>query len=146
MKFLLGKKGLDPKINVPSQSFCSLAVIILAYVAKFDKAMQHFVIMARLQKINWYFYYLLRTNKELFKFQILKQNLTKFRDQKYIYIYYYYFFKDFLQSQMGGIDKTIILIYSYEFIIFQMLRNGAWDQCMSALEPPVKDKLSKYQV
>ncbi|XP_038724018.1 transportin-1-like isoform X2 [Tripterygium wilfordii] len=28
----------------------------------------------------------------------------------------------------------------------QMLRNGAWDQCMSALEPPVKDKLSKYQV
>ncbi|PPD89628.1 hypothetical protein GOBAR_DD13442 [Gossypium barbadense] len=27
----------------------------------------------------------------------------------------------------------------------QMLRNGAWDQCMSALEPPVKDKLSKYQ-
>ncbi|KAK3193287.1 hypothetical protein Dsin_024597 [Dipteronia sinensis] len=28
----------------------------------------------------------------------------------------------------------------------QMLRNGAWDQCMSALEPPVKDRLSKYQV
>lgn len=28
----------------------------------------------------------------------------------------------------------------------QMLRNGAWEQCMSALEPPVKDKLSKYQV
>ncbi|KAK4775281.1 hypothetical protein SAY86_010216 [Trapa natans] len=28
----------------------------------------------------------------------------------------------------------------------QMLRNGAWDQCMSALDPPVKDKLSKYQV
>ncbi|XP_062175927.1 transportin-1 isoform X2 [Alnus glutinosa] len=28
----------------------------------------------------------------------------------------------------------------------QMLRNGAWDQCMSALEPPVKEKLSKYQV
>ncbi|GAV77247.1 HEAT domain-containing protein/IBN_N domain-containing protein/HEAT_EZ domain-containing protein [Cephalotus follicularis] len=28
----------------------------------------------------------------------------------------------------------------------QMLRNGAWDQCMSALEPPVKDKLSKYQL
>ncbi|XVE67197.1 hypothetical protein DITRI_Ditri08aG0140800 [Diplodiscus trichospermus] len=28
----------------------------------------------------------------------------------------------------------------------QMLKNGAWDQCMSALEPPVKDKLSKYQV
>ncbi|KAB2094927.1 hypothetical protein ES319_A01G000700v1 [Gossypium barbadense] len=28
----------------------------------------------------------------------------------------------------------------------QMLRNGAWDQCMSALEPPEKDKLSKYQV
>ncbi|KAL7206996.1 hypothetical protein ACSBR2_019648 [Camellia fascicularis] len=28
----------------------------------------------------------------------------------------------------------------------QMLRDGAWDQCMSALEPPVKDKLSKYQV
>ncbi|GLT75276.1 hypothetical protein SLA2020_470120 [Shorea laevis] len=28
----------------------------------------------------------------------------------------------------------------------QMLRNGAWDQCMSALEPMVKDKLSKYQV
>ncbi|XP_044489332.1 transportin-1-like isoform X2 [Mangifera indica] len=28
----------------------------------------------------------------------------------------------------------------------QMLRNGAWDQCMSVLEPPVKDKLSKYQV
>ncbi|KAG4918631.1 hypothetical protein JHK85_056912 [Glycine max] len=27
----------------------------------------------------------------------------------------------------------------------QMLRNGAWDQCMSALEPPVKEKLSKYQ-
>ncbi|KAK2974298.1 hypothetical protein RJ640_026859, partial [Escallonia rubra] len=28
----------------------------------------------------------------------------------------------------------------------QMLKNGAWEQCMSALEPPVKDKLSKYQV
>ncbi|KAL5788948.1 hypothetical protein ACOSP7_005897 [Xanthoceras sorbifolium] len=28
----------------------------------------------------------------------------------------------------------------------QMLRNGAWDQCMSALEAPVKDRLSKYQV
>ncbi|KAK4746628.1 hypothetical protein SAY87_025665 [Trapa incisa] len=28
----------------------------------------------------------------------------------------------------------------------QMLRNGAWDQCMSALDPPVKDKLSKYRV
>ncbi|PIA56714.1 hypothetical protein AQUCO_00700814v1 [Aquilegia coerulea] len=28
----------------------------------------------------------------------------------------------------------------------QMLRNGAWEQCMSALDPPVKDKLSKYQV
>ncbi|XP_010256339.1 PREDICTED: transportin-1-like [Nelumbo nucifera] len=28
----------------------------------------------------------------------------------------------------------------------QMLRNGAWEQCMSLLEPPVKDKLSKYQV
>lgn len=27
-----------------------------------------------------------------------------------------------------------------------MLRNGAWDQYMSALEPPVKEKLSKYQV
>ncbi|KAK3006542.1 hypothetical protein RJ639_017697 [Escallonia herrerae] len=27
----------------------------------------------------------------------------------------------------------------------QMLKNGAWEQCMSALEPPVKDKLSKYQ-
>ncbi|OVA15964.1 HEAT [Macleaya cordata] len=27
----------------------------------------------------------------------------------------------------------------------QMLRNGAWEQCMSTLEPPVKDKLSKYQ-
>ncbi|KAF9600199.1 hypothetical protein IFM89_005023 [Coptis chinensis] len=28
----------------------------------------------------------------------------------------------------------------------QMLRNGPWEQCMSALEPPVKDKLSKYQI
>uniref|UniRef100_A0A2P2MHJ9 Uncharacterized protein MANES_11G097900 n=1 Tax=Rhizophora mucronata TaxID=61149 RepID=A0A2P2MHJ9_RHIMU len=28
----------------------------------------------------------------------------------------------------------------------QMLRNGAWDQYMSALESPVKEKLSKYQV
>ncbi|KAK8622254.1 hypothetical protein V6N13_117177 [Hibiscus sabdariffa] len=28
----------------------------------------------------------------------------------------------------------------------QMLRNGEWEQCMSALEPPVKDKLSKFQV
>ncbi|KAK9132591.1 hypothetical protein Scep_012119 [Stephania cephalantha] len=28
----------------------------------------------------------------------------------------------------------------------QMLRNGAWEHCMSALEPPVKDKLAKYQV
>ncbi|KAA8535967.1 hypothetical protein F0562_028445 [Nyssa sinensis] len=28
----------------------------------------------------------------------------------------------------------------------QMLRNGGWEQCMSVLEPPVKDKLSKYQV
>ncbi|KAK4486439.1 hypothetical protein RD792_009117 [Penstemon davidsonii] len=28
----------------------------------------------------------------------------------------------------------------------QMLQNGAWEQCMLALEPPVKEKLSKYQV
>lgn len=28
----------------------------------------------------------------------------------------------------------------------QMLKNGAWEQCMSALEPPVKERLSKYQV
>ncbi|CAN1276351.1 TRN1 [Linum perenne] len=28
----------------------------------------------------------------------------------------------------------------------QLLRDGAWDQYMSALEPPVKEKLSKYQV
>ncbi|KAK6130104.1 hypothetical protein DH2020_036154 [Rehmannia glutinosa] len=28
----------------------------------------------------------------------------------------------------------------------QMLKNGAWEQCISALEPPVKDKLLKYQV
>ncbi|KAL0393479.1 UNVERIFIED_CONTAM: Transportin-1 [Sesamum latifolium] len=28
----------------------------------------------------------------------------------------------------------------------QMLKNGAWEQCMSALEPPVKDRLLKYQV
>ncbi|KAJ9189516.1 hypothetical protein P3X46_000799 [Hevea brasiliensis] len=28
----------------------------------------------------------------------------------------------------------------------QMLGNGGWDQYMSALEPPVKEKLSKYQV
>ncbi|KAF7127709.1 hypothetical protein RHSIM_Rhsim11G0193600 [Rhododendron simsii] len=28
----------------------------------------------------------------------------------------------------------------------QMLKDGAWDQCMSALEPPVKDQLSKYKV
>lgn len=28
----------------------------------------------------------------------------------------------------------------------QMLRNGAWEQIVSALEPPVKDKLSKYQI
>ncbi|KAF4382452.1 hypothetical protein G4B88_011404 [Cannabis sativa] len=28
----------------------------------------------------------------------------------------------------------------------QMLVNGAWDQCMSVLEPPVKERLSKYQV
>ncbi|KAK7256032.1 hypothetical protein RIF29_29464 [Crotalaria pallida] len=28
----------------------------------------------------------------------------------------------------------------------QMLRNGAWDQCMYVLEPPIKEKLSKYQV
>ncbi|XP_068659068.1 transportin-1-like [Aristolochia californica] len=29
----------------------------------------------------------------------------------------------------------------------QMLQNGAWEQCMSALEPPVKEKLlAKYQV
>jgi transportin-1 len=27
----------------------------------------------------------------------------------------------------------------------QMLKNGDWDQCMSVLEPPVKDKLAKYQ-
>ncbi|KAM7258081.1 hypothetical protein ACFE04_013822 [Oxalis oulophora] len=27
----------------------------------------------------------------------------------------------------------------------QMLKNGAWDQCMSVLEPPIKDKLAKYQ-
>lgn len=28
----------------------------------------------------------------------------------------------------------------------QMLRNGGWDQCISSLEPSVKEKLSKYQV
>ncbi|XP_073306992.1 transportin-1-like [Primulina huaijiensis] len=28
----------------------------------------------------------------------------------------------------------------------QMLKNGAWEQCMSALEPPVKERLSMYQV
>ncbi|PON45056.1 Armadillo-like helical [Parasponia andersonii] len=28
----------------------------------------------------------------------------------------------------------------------QMLVNGAWDQCMSSLEPPVRERLSKYQV
>ncbi|XP_028113616.1 transportin-1-like isoform X7 [Camellia sinensis] len=28
----------------------------------------------------------------------------------------------------------------------QMLRDGVWEQCMFTLEPPVKDKLSKYQV
>ncbi|KAL1569023.1 Transportin-1 [Salvia divinorum] len=28
----------------------------------------------------------------------------------------------------------------------QMLKDGAWEQCMSALEPPVKDKLRKYQL
>lgn len=28
----------------------------------------------------------------------------------------------------------------------QMLVNGAWEQCMSALEPPVKERLSKYQI
>ncbi|KAK6117102.1 hypothetical protein DH2020_049147 [Rehmannia glutinosa] len=28
----------------------------------------------------------------------------------------------------------------------QMLKNGAWEQCISALEPPVKDKLLKYQL
>ncbi|PON89933.1 Armadillo-like helical [Trema orientale] len=28
----------------------------------------------------------------------------------------------------------------------QMLVNGAWDQCMSSLEPPVKERLSNYQV
>ncbi|KAL4565465.1 hypothetical protein LXL04_029561 [Taraxacum kok-saghyz] len=26
----------------------------------------------------------------------------------------------------------------------QMLKNGAWEQCMSALEPPVKERLSKF--
>ncbi|KAG8374854.1 hypothetical protein BUALT_Bualt10G0038900 [Buddleja alternifolia] len=29
---------------------------------------------------------------------------------------------------------------------WHMLKNGAWDQCMSALEPPVKEKLLKYQM
>ncbi|CAA0820530.1 Transportin-1 [Striga hermonthica] len=28
----------------------------------------------------------------------------------------------------------------------QMLKDGAWEQCMSALEPPVKDKLLRHQV
>ncbi|XP_022985794.1 transportin-1-like [Cucurbita maxima] len=28
----------------------------------------------------------------------------------------------------------------------QMLRNGGWEQCISSLEPSVKEKLSKYQV
>ncbi|CAN6438973.1 unnamed protein product [Victoria cruziana] len=28
----------------------------------------------------------------------------------------------------------------------QMLRNGAWEQCMSTLDPAVREKLSKYQV
>ncbi|KAK4400660.1 Transportin-1 [Sesamum angolense] len=30
--------------------------------------------------------------------------------------------------------------------VCQMLKNGAWEQCMSSLEPHVKDKLLKYQV
>ncbi|GJV85122.1 transportin-1-like protein isoform X1 [Tanacetum coccineum] len=30
--------------------------------------------------------------------------------------------------------------------VSQMLKNGAWEQCMSALEPPVIEKLSKYKV
>ncbi|KZV42117.1 Importin beta-2 isoform 2 [Dorcoceras hygrometricum] len=34
------------------------------------------------------------------------------------------------------------VLYGYK----QMLKDGAWDQCMSALEPPVKQRLSKYQV
>ncbi|KAJ4700596.1 transportin 1 [Melia azedarach] len=28
----------------------------------------------------------------------------------------------------------------------QMLGDGAWEQCLSALEPPIKEKLSKYQI
>lgn len=28
----------------------------------------------------------------------------------------------------------------------QMLGNGQWEQCVSSLEPAVKDKLSKYQI
>ncbi|XP_010526881.1 PREDICTED: transportin-1-like [Tarenaya hassleriana] len=28
----------------------------------------------------------------------------------------------------------------------QMLRNGAWEECMSALDPPVKERLARYQV
>uniref|UniRef100_A0A5K0V8N9 Uncharacterized protein n=24 Tax=Nymphaea colorata TaxID=210225 RepID=A0A5K0V8N9_9MAGN len=27
-----------------------------------------------------------------------------------------------------------------------MLGNGAWEQCMSTLDPAVREKLSKYQV
>ncbi|XP_051114674.1 transportin-1 isoform X2 [Andrographis paniculata] len=39
-------------------------------------------------------------------------------------------------------DDVCQVVHGYK----QMLNNGGWEQCMSALEPSVKDKLLKYQV
>uniref|UniRef100_A0A2P2MHL4 Uncharacterized protein LOC103444905 isoform X1 n=1 Tax=Rhizophora mucronata TaxID=61149 RepID=A0A2P2MHL4_RHIMU len=50
----------------------------------------------------------------------------------------------FLKKCAALIDNLVSLVD--HDILLQMLRNGAWDQYMSALESPVKEKLSKYQV
>ncbi|XAR59860.1 hypothetical protein NMG60_11015852 [Bertholletia excelsa] len=47
------------------------------------------------------------------------------------------------QIRSEDLQKEVCqVLHGYE----QMLRDGAWDEYMSALEPPVKDKLSKYLV
>ncbi|KAL2924969.1 Transportin-1 [Bienertia sinuspersici] len=44
--------------------------------------------------------------------------------------------------------KQAVLVMEMEKLGFwdKMLGNAQWEQCLSSLEPPVKDKLSKYQI
>ncbi|EEF41114.1 conserved hypothetical protein [Ricinus communis] len=52
-------------------------------------------------------------------------------------------------TNLGPLSRVILVSGCWVYLdimSYQMLRNGAWDQYMSALEPPVKEKLSKYQV